>query len=297
MISHDAAAGRHRGVVVASFPRGGATRRRSRSGARRRTILYADLLSRGNAPPVDTKKIRFVRTKPWLDEHSPSKPGPILKTLPPWYRNAEWFVPDAATGKPAESPDGSGKMPTWKACPAVLDVMGAGYTYKTPCDIEFTVDSAGDIHGRVLDDRYRNFLQEREPMAQFWHPHGYHQKHFAWWADWAVELPEGYSALYTHPMNRHELPFMTTSGIVDNDKVHLPGTMPFFFVRGLFGVLPAGTPYAQIIPFKREHWESEVDVSISEDEMRAKAKENLAKYRRPDGGVYQREVWERRKYS
>jgi hypothetical protein len=31
--------------------------------------------------------------------------------------------------------------------------------------------------------------------------------------------------------------------------------------------------------------------------MRAKAKENLAKYRRPDGGVYQREVWERRKYS
>jgi hypothetical protein len=164
-----------------------------------------------------------------------------------------------ATGKPAEAP-GGGKMPTWKACPAVLDALGTGYTYRTPCDIEFAEDGAGNIHARVLDAEYRNFLQEREPMPQFFHPRAYHWKHFAWWADWAVELPEGYSALYTHPLNRFELPFLTTSGIVDNDKVHLPGTMPFFVLKGVRGILPAGTPYAQIIPFKREHWEAEIDV-------------------------------------
>ncbi len=246
---------------------------------------------------MDTKKIRFVSNRPWLTENSASRPGPILKTLPDWYRSADWFVPNAATGKPAEAPDGSGKMPTWKACPAVLDVMGAGYTYKTPCDIEFTEDSAGVIHAKVLDEQHRIFLVDREPMPQFAHPRGYHAKHFAWWADWAVELPEGYSALYTHPLNRFELPFLTTSGIVDNDKVHLPGTMPFFVLKGVRGVLPAGTPYAQIIPFKREHWESEVHVSSDTEAMIAKNKENSTKYRRPDGGVYQREVWERRKYS
>ena len=73
---------------------------------------------------MDTKKIRFVANKPWLKETSPSRPGPIIKTLPDWYTRAEWFVPDPATGKPAEAPDGGGKMPTWKACPALLDVMG-----------------------------------------------------------------------------------------------------------------------------------------------------------------------------
>jgi hypothetical protein len=221
----------------------------------------------------------------------------MLKTLPEWYRQADWFVPDPVTGKPADAPDGSGKMPTWKACPAMLDVMGTGYTYKTPCDIEFAEDAAGNIQGRVLDPQYRDFLTDREPMPQFVHPRGYHSKHFAWWADWAVELPEGYSALYTHPLNRFELPFWTTSGIVDNDKVHLPGTMPFFFLKGLHGILPAGTPYAQIIPFKREHWESEIDLSLSAEQMTAKYKANAAKFRRPDGGVYQREVWERRKYE
>ena len=77
----------------------------------------------------------------------------------------------------------------------------------------------------------------------------------------------------------------------------LPGTMPFFILRGVTGVLPAGTPYAQIIPFKREHWISEVDVSPTFEQLQAKNLANSAKYRKPDGGVYQKEVWERRKYE
>lgn len=246
---------------------------------------------------MDTKKIKFVSNRPWLNEESASKPEPISKTIPEWYRNADRFAKDPATGKSWQLPDGGGKIPTWKACPSVFDIMGTGYTYKTPCDIEFFEDAKGEIQGKVLDEQHQNFLIDRVPLAQFPHPQGYHHKHFAWWADWAVELPEGYSALYTQPLNRFELPFLTTSGIVDNDKVHIPGTMPFFFLKGVIGILPAGTPYAQIIPFKREHWESEVDVSLTQPEMSAKNLENSAKFRKPDGGVYLKEVWERRKYQ
>lgn len=246
---------------------------------------------------MDTRKIRFVSNRPWLTDASASKPGPVIKTLPDWYRKADRFAIDRSTGKPWEMPDGGGKIPTWKACPAVFDVMGAGYTYKTPCDIEFAEDAAGVIHARVLDPQHQNFLLDREPLHQFVCPAGYHEKHFAWWADWAVELPDGYSALYTHPLNRFELPFITTNGIVDNDKDRLPGAMPFFFLKGVTGVLPAGTPYAQILPFRREHWESEVDASLTVDEMEEKNRLNSAKYRKPDGGIYQKEVWERRKYQ
>lgn len=72
--------------------------------------------------------------------------------------------------------------------------------------------------------------------------------------------------------------------------------MPFFVQKGWTGVLPAGTPYAQILPFKREDWDSEV-VLVEPQQMYNDNMENSAKYRLPDGGIYQREVWERRKYE
>jgi hypothetical protein len=175
--------------------------------------------------------------------------------------------------------------------------MGSGYAYRTPCDIEFKENSYGQIEAKVLDEKNKDFIQVRMPMPGFKAPMGYHEVHFAWWADWAVELPAGYSALYSQPFNRFELPFITTSGIIDNDKVHLPGTMPFFVAKGFQGILPAGTPYAQIIPFKRENWESEIVDSIGYEDMLKKNMENSDKYRVPDGGVYQRDVWERRKYE
>lgn len=246
---------------------------------------------------LDTQKAKFIVNRPWLNTESASKPGPAIKTIPDWYRDADRFAINPMTGKAWEMPNGGGKIPTWKACPAVYDIMGSGYMYKTPCDIEFFEDANGQIQVKVLDEKNKDFIQERMPMPQFKNPMGYHEKHFAWWADWAVELPEGYSALYTQPFNRFELPFLTTSGIIDNDKVHLPGTMPFFIAKGFTGTLPAGTPYAQILPFKRENWESEVITQFSPMEMMAKNQENSSKYRVPDGGVYQREVWERRKYE
>jgi hypothetical protein len=246
---------------------------------------------------LDTNNIKFVINRPWLDLESPSKPSPTIKTIPEWYRKADRFAVNPMTGKPWEMPDGSGKIPTWKACPAVFDIMGTGYVYRTPCDIEFYEDSAGQIQAKVANPQNADFLQDRPAMPQFVAPPGYHQKHFAWWADWTVELPEGYSALYTQPFNRFELPFITTSGIIDNDKVSLPGTMPFYVVKGFTGVIPAGTPYAQILPFKREHWVAEFDVDLSYEDMVQKNMANSEKYRQPDGGVYQKEVWERRKYE
>lgn len=245
---------------------------------------------------METKKIKFVINRPWLSKNSPSKPDPTIKTIPEWYRKADRFAKNPTTGEHWKDPQNGGKMPTWKACPAVFDIMGTGYVYKTPCDIEVTiVNDRPKI--KVLNPQNQDFIHVRPPMHQFVPPAGYYEDHFAWWSDWAVELPEGYSALYSQPFNRFELPFLTTSGIIDNDKVHLPGTMPFYIAKGFTGIIEAGTPYAQILPFKREHWESEIDDKVDYKTMVQKNMENSEKYRLPDGGVYQKEVWERRKYE
>lgn len=238
--------------------------------------------------------IKFVSNKPGLEADSSSVPGPIIKTIPDWYRKADRFAkkPDGSFWK---GPDG-GKIPTWKACPSIFDIMGTGYTLKTPCDIEFIEKDSTTLSVTISDSTYKQFCTPRQKMPQFEHPKGYHEHHFAWFPDWGVETPEGYSVLYSQPFNRFELPFLTTSGIIDNDSVNLLGSMPFFIRKGFSGVIPAGTPFAQLIPFKREDWVSEV---IIEDEkiMNQKNMKNSMKYRKPDGGVYKNEVWKPRRYE
>jgi hypothetical protein len=240
-------------------------------------------------------EIKFVSNRPWLTEISISRPEPVIKTIPDWYINADRHYKNPHNGEYAIGPDG-GKIPTWKACPAIYDVMGSGYVYKTPCDVEFFINEQGRIDVKIDNPYYQDFCTYREPLPQFTHPEGFYEQHFALWSDWGVVVPEGYSVLYTTPLNRYELPFITTNGIIDNDKVNLPGTMPFFLVKGFTGVIPAGTPYAQLIPFKREDWESSVIIE-SPETLHEKNMENSKKYRLPSGGVYQREVWERRTYK
>lgn len=239
-------------------------------------------------------KIKFVSNRPWLNENSSSKPESSTKEIPDWYRKADRFVKDHV-GNYVVGPD-TGKIPTWKSCPALLDIFSTGYVLKTPTDLEFYIDDNNEINVKVKDMYKQDFCTRRGKMPEFMHPMGYHEEHFAWWPDWAVELPEGYSALYTHPLNRFDLPFLMTAGVVDNDKVNLPGSMPFFIVKGFTGIIPEGTPYAQVIPFKREDWESEIVIE-SPNKLVKKNMDNSKKYRIPNGGVYKNEVWSMRKYK
>jgi len=245
---------------------------------------------------METHKIIFTANNP-DEQESHSGPIPIGKTIPQWYRQADRYAKNPATGDYWEMPDIGGKIPTWKACPAVYDVMGSGYTLKTPCDIEFAEDKSGNVQVRILDEAHQHFLTANHGLPVFVSPRGYHQHPLAWCPAWSTLLPEGHSALYTHPINRFELPFMTASGIVDHDLDQGAHSIPFFILKGVSGIVPAGTAYAQLIPFLREHWQAEYDVDLTPEQMQARNRANSEQFRRPDGGIYLREVWERRKYQ
>jgi hypothetical protein len=243
---------------------------------------------------VETNNVIFTANKIWLSKESKSAPSPIIKTIPEWYRKADRFA-KSPNNEYIIGPD-KGKIPTFKACPSIFDIMGTGYSFNTPCDIEF-YKKDGKTLFKIANKKYDFFLQHRDELPEFEHPRGYSKSHFAWTPDWQIRLPEGYSALYSPPFNRFELPFLTTSGIIDNDKLHNPGSLPFFLFDDFEGVIPAGTPYVQILPFKRENWTSEIleqsdSIQIIKDSM-----DVISKYRKPDGGIYKNEVWERRKYE
>ncbi len=242
-----------------------------------------------------SKKIEFIANRPWLKKDADNKPSAIVKYFPDWFRVADRFAKDPVTNNFWVGPDG-GKVPTWKACPALFDIMSTGYVLVTPCDIEFFINDKGLIDYRIENEYYKDFCSARPQMPQFEHPHGFYKEHFAWFPEWAVKAPEGYSVLYSTPFNRYDLPFMTVSGIIDNDKVNLPGTMPFFLREGWTGIVPSGTPYIQLLPFKREDWKSDI-VIPSQSEMMRNNIENTKKYRIPNGGIYKNEVWSKRTYE
>ncbi len=251
--------------------------------------------------------ISFKSNRPWLNLKSISVPVPTQSSMPQWYKEADRFAKNPVTGEyykatreicpfPKEgTTDDYGMIPTWKACPAILDAFITGYLFKTPCDITFTKNSRGSLDLKINDSMYKDFCTARPAMPQFEHPKGFYKDHFAWMPDWGMALPEGYSALFMNPMNRFDLPFMNTTGIVDSDKVHLLGSFPFFIAEGWEGTIPAGTPYLQILPFKRENWEHNIDI-LDQSKIYDNIVKNANFYRQPDGGVYKSKVWTRREY-
>ena len=135
-----------------------------------------------------------------------------------------------------------------------------GFLLKTPCDITFYQENG--IPKVKLESGYKRFVEPRPPMDGFKTPYGYSDNHFHWNINWGPELPKGYSALYIPPLNNFSLPFITTSGIIDNDKLTTTGRLPFFIKKNFEGTIKRGTEYINIIPFKREDWEAEYNYDI-----------------------------------
>lgn len=218
--------------------------------------------------------VEFIRSRVYND----SAPQPVIKTLPNWYKDADKY--------------NENKKSTYKNCVSFFEGMSAGYALVTPCDIEFKI-----IDGvpEVLYDRnaFPSFVEKRPKMNQFHHPEGYYEDHFAWFPEWGVSLPEGYNALYVTPINRFDLPFVCTSGIINNDKVFRPGNVPFFLRKGFEGSLPAGTPYLHMLPFAREDWTS----SQVDENQKEKTKFFSQDDYRLGNNMYREHVWVRTHYT
>lgn len=238
-------------------------------------------------------KIIFHSNRVYCKKDDGRQPESTAKSVPDWFQKADLYFKNPQTGEDYVDQTGY-KHPTYKACPAILDILTAGYVLRTPCDLTF-YEEDGRLKVKT-EDGYTDFCDVRPAMEGFPVPAGHRAEHFHWWANWAPELPEGYSAIYTAPLNRFDLPFTSPAGIIDNDKFSIPGLIPFFVREDFTGVIPAGTPYMQIIPFKRDDWEAEY-VIHNQKEVMARHKYTVDTFRTKEGGVYKKSFWNRRKYK
>jgi len=221
--------------------------------------------------------------------------SPAKSFVPDWYKDTDRFANGIKEIKRQPAPL------TFKMCPVFGESFFTGYT------IPLTVDLAVEQNNGTT-----NISWGAKPFANIQYPEigqpisirseegneklpvpmGCSSTHFIWHTRHIYKIPKGYSALYTHPLNRYDLPFYTLSAIIDGEMTVPAGSIPVFFSSTFEGIIPAGTPIAQIILFKTENWESEYDASLLKE-----ADVNNIRSLSKAYGYYKKTFWKKKTYS
>lgn len=216
-------------------------------------------------------------------------PKPARSYVPDWYKKSEKFV----GGRHLLSPIMGLGSKTIKTCVPFLDAFTTGYIIELTQDVQVTHSPNGEtiLNWGVAENpiaEHRSF----ELMQQFPISEEFTKEAFAWKFDYYYKTPKGYSVLVTHPLNRYDLPFITLSGVVDSDNGITKGNLPFLIKKNFEGIIPSGTPIAQMLPFKRENWESKENKNLiyEGDKMNFLSRSTAI-------GWYKKTKWSRKDYS
>jgi hypothetical protein len=236
------------------------------------------------------KKIVFIpQVRPTAQGAKLEPPKPAKSYIPQWYKDGELWLGGSLNVEGYSSNTGM------KHCIPFLDSLTTGYMIETPCDIQVVRDKTKELP-RITWMLKPDPLELRSPNlgSTIPKPAGYDNTNWAWVGTFGIKLPSGYSLLLTHPLNRFDLPFITLSGVMDSDGHYPAGRIPFVLRSDFEGVIPAGTPIAQVIPFKRENWSHEVN--YDEDIAWESSQQNY-NARRVVSGYYKKNVWKRKSYE
>ena len=231
---------------------------------------------------MSQKIIKFLAPKKYVDlklDH----PKPIKLNIPDWYKKLQHTI----------------ESRTVKGCIPFLDTLTTGYVLSMPGDmiIEHNFDNTKinqkDSFFRnsfeavatlgVQENLNVNLHQETHDINQLGGKEGgcpFVKKNmdlpfYKILNPWIIKTPPGYSCLFTSPLNNEDDRFNIISGIVDTDNYDSYINFPIIIngdkYPNLKTILKAGTPYAQVIPFKRDNWKMEIGYQ-KQDERWARLK-------------------------
>jgi hypothetical protein len=202
---------------------------------------------------IKMKIIKFTDTIGVPEEY---RPVPASKIIPNWYKNLESYLGGD------KRPDGNaGTTATAKRCMPIFDAITGGYIISTHTDL--FISQVLDENGKTAPHyEWANFgaldFHTKKQLPD--HPDGAgHEFSYPKWNNaWAIETPPGYSTLFISPLHR-ETPIIILPGVVDTDTYNVTVNFPFVLRDPkMDGLIPAGTPIVQVIPFKREEWQMEL---------------------------------------
>jgi hypothetical protein len=190
-------------------------------------------------------------------------PKPIKLNIPEWYKKLQH----------------SATKLTIKGCVPVMDSLTTGYVLSLPQDIllknnvlednkiisrmipsiqdklktinlNINTEEVDQTHNREqVEGSPINKKNLQFPIQKLLNP-------------WTIKTPPGYSCLFVPPLNNEDDRFSIIPAIVNTDTFSLPINFPFVMNGDKYPVLDTvikrGTPYVQIIPFKRDNWKMKI---------------------------------------
>jgi len=234
--------------------------------------------------------IGMFKKKPVLKYESavevyPNIITPAKKHIPNWYKK----IPKTKDNEFFNVEEGF-KI-TVKNCMPLLDSFLTGYIITLPQDL-YVTNKDGNPY---ISWNFAKFPPTwRKEIANInLVPYGHYPTEYIWNFGVANTVPIGYSLLITHPLNRHDLPFTTLTGIIDGGFIMPPeGNIPFYIKKDFEGLIPQGTPIAQLIPFFQENWKSKKTKNLVK-----KSSLQLEQSRSILIGWYKKTFWKQKKYE
>jgi hypothetical protein len=192
-------------------------------------------------------------------------PIPIKLNIPEWYKKLDHNILNK----------------TIKGCMPFLDTLTSGYLLKTSQDfhLRHNVENINE-KGEKFKDSFQTFgLNDQSQLLYAKNinlnsgldTHSLKQvegspfieknKNLPFYKilnPWKITTPKGYSCLFVSPLNNSDDRFSIIPGIVDTDTFPNEINFPIIVNGDKYPVLETtikkGTPYVQVIPFKRDRW-------------------------------------------
>tara|TARA_B100000029_G_C17283761_1_gene854390 strand:- start:179 stop:820 length:642 start_codon:yes stop_codon:yes gene_type:complete len=145
---------------------------------------------------------------------------------------------------------------TVKRCPAIVDLLTEGFII--PMWSDFLVQR--DMETMEWDNKNFRYGIEFHSKQQI---HGWELKKtdfpegVKFINPWRIYTPPGYSVMFIPPTYQFEKRFTVLPGIVETDSYHHIN-FPTIWHTTKDAIIERGTPFIQVIPFKRDDWKLNV---------------------------------------
>ncbi len=214
-------------------------------------------------------------------------PVPANKGLPDWYKDAQSYWNEE------KKPVVGGIAATIKRCMPVLDILSSGYLLRTNQDLFVEQRENGPyFHWMENKENPKQVISQHDPFQVQNHPLNQFGYQLKLDNDWIVTTPKGYSCLFIPPVHRENI-INILPAVVDTDSYYQSVSFPFNLNNKDFeGFIKAGTPIAQVIPFKRESYKMDI---VELDVKRKKSNDGKSFSKIFD--AYRNWFWHRKEYQ
>jgi hypothetical protein len=240
-------------------------------------------------------KIINFRARSKTEFEIQTKPYPAVKSLPKWFLDADPYEHHPTGDAPNDGKvhvRNSVSNATFKKCPPLLDGMSSGYIIPLWADVEISNNGNGPfINWKTTHHIFEIHGSNTQKIQA---PIGYSPQVFKYNNCWIPQTPKGYSCIVTSPFGYNDLPFKAVPAVIDTDRSTLELIFPVWVKDNFSGIVEKGTPIAQIIPFKRDDWESTFDYYEDDEYRNIIAEKN---FNSTIVGHYIKNHWSKKKFK